>query len=98
MSCQLQGKECGFLPISRQDSYEQIKACREKRGHSFPMGMDPDRKIYAQFATDIIPRNFIIDRDGKILYAGEGDEETSFQKLILEIEKALKTPASLKSE
>ncbi|WP_276803350.1 peroxiredoxin family protein [Odoribacter laneus] len=93
-----QGKDFVFLPISRQDSYEKIKAFREKRGHTFPMGMDPDRKIYAQFATAIIPRNFIIDRDGKILYAGEGDDETSFQKLILEIEKALKTPASLKSE
>ena len=35
-------------------SYEKIKAFREKRGHTFPMGMDPNRKIYAQFATAII--------------------------------------------
>ena len=36
-----QGKDFVFLPISRQDSYEKIKAFREKRGHTFPMGMDP---------------------------------------------------------
>lgn len=92
-----QGKDFVFLPISRQDSYEKIKAFREKKGHTFPMGMDPDRKIYAQFATAIIPRNFILDRNGKILYAEEGYDESSFQQLILEIEKALKDTASLKS-
>lgn len=85
-----QGKEFVFLPISRQDSYEKIKTFREKRGYTFPMGMDPDRKIYAQFATAVIPRNFIIDRNGKICYAEEGYDEASFQKLIAEIEKALK--------
>lgn len=85
-----QGKEFVFLPISRQDSYEKIKTFREKRGYTFPMGMDPDRKIYAQFATAVIPRNFVIDRNGKICYTEEGYDEASFQKLIAEIEKALK--------
>lgn len=84
------GKDFVFLPISRQDSYEKIEAFRKQTGHQFPMGMDPDRKIYSLFATATIPRNFLIDREGKIILAEEGYSEESFQKLIEAIEKALK--------
>lgn len=79
-----------FLPISRQDSYEKIKAFREQTGHRFPMGMDPDRKIYSLFATATIPRNFLIDKNGKIILAEKGYSEESFTHLIQAIGKALK--------
>lgn len=79
-----------FLPVSRQDSYDKIKAFREQTGYTFPMGMDPDRKIYSQFATASIPRNFIIDKTGKIVFMEIGYSEESFKKLIETIEKTLK--------
>lgn len=84
------GEDFVFLPVSRQDSYEKIKTFREQTGHQFPMGMDTDRKIYALFATATIPRNFLIDRTGKIILAEEGYSDESFQHLIEAIEKALK--------
>lgn len=87
------GESFVFLPVSRQDSYAKIKAFREQTGHRFPMGMDPDRKIYSLFATATIPRNFLIGKDGKILLAEEGYSEESFERLIRAIEKAL-APAS----
>ena len=79
-----------FLPISRQDSYDKIKAFREQTGYTFPMGMDPDRKIYSLFATASIPRNFVIDKTGKIVFMEVGYSEESFKKLIETIEKTLK--------
>ena len=79
-----------FLPVSRQDSYDKIKAFREQTGYTFPMGMDPDRKIYSQFATASIPGNFIIDKTGKIVFMEIGYSEESFKKLIETIEKTLK--------
>ena len=84
------GKDFVFLPISRQDSYDKIEAFRKQTGYRFPMGMDTDRKIYSLFATATIPRNFLIDRDGKIILAEQGYSEESFQKLIEVIERALK--------
>lgn len=84
-----QDKDFVFLPISRQDSYDKIKTFREQTGHTFPMGMDPERKIYALFATASIPRNFIIDKKGKISFLEIGYDEESLKKLISEIEKAL---------
>lgn len=84
------GKDFVFLPVSRQDTPEKIKAFREQTGHSFPMGMDTDRKIYEKFASASIPRNFLIDKSGKIVVIEEGYSEESFDKLIGEIEKLLK--------
>lgn len=84
------GRDFIFLPISRQEKYETIKAFREKTGYTFPMGLDPDRKIFSLFASESIPRNFLIGKDGKIVFMEIGYSEESFQKLIQEIEKALK--------
>lgn len=85
-----EGKDFVFLPVSRQESYEKIAAFRKQTGYRFPMGMDPDRKIYALFATATIPRNFLIGKSGKIIAAEEGYSEASFRKLIQTIEEALK--------
>lgn len=84
------GKDFVFLPISRQEKYETVKAFRKKTGYTFPMGLDTDRKVFSLFATESIPRNFLIGKDGKIVFMEIGYSEESFQKLIQEIEKALK--------
>lgn len=84
------GKDFIFLPISREDSYEKIKEFRKKMGYTFPMGMDLDRKIYSKFASASIPRNFIIDRKGKIIFAETGYNEESFNKMIEKLEALLK--------
>lgn len=83
------GRDFVFLPISRQEKYETVKAFREKTGYTFPMGLDTERKIFPLFATETIPRNFVIGKDGKIVFMEIGYSEESFQKLIQEIEKAL---------
>ena len=83
-------KDFVFLPISRQEKYETVKAFREKTGYTFPMGLDTDRKVFSLFATESIPRNFLVGKDGKIVFMEIGYSEESFQKLIQEIEKALK--------
>ena len=83
------GKEFVYMPISREDTYEKIQKFREESGHTFPMGMDPDRSIYSQFATQTIPRNYIIDKDGKVILAEKGYSEEMLRELITAIEKAL---------
>jgi len=79
-----------FLPISREEIYENIKKFREKTGYSFPMGTDPERKIFSKFADQSIPRNYLIDKSGKIIKIEIGYEAEKFDLLIKEIEKALK--------
>ena len=58
------GKEFVFLPVSRGEKREAVEAFREKTGYAFPMGLDPARTVYDRYASNYIPRNFVIDRKG----------------------------------
>ncbi len=83
------GKDFVFLPISREDTYEKIDAFRKEKGHKFPMGMDSDRSIYNMFAKSSIPRNYVIDKSGKIVYMDKGYNVEMFKELVKNIEKLL---------
>ncbi len=84
------GKDFVFLAISREESKEQVKKFRERNGYTFPMGLDPERRIYSKFATATIPRNFIIDKKGKIVEIEVGYTKEAFAKMIEKLEKLLK--------
>lgn len=84
------GKDFVFLAISREESKEQVKKFRERNGYTFPMGLDPERKIYSKFATATIPRNFIIDKKGKIVEIEVGYTKELLQKMIEKLERLLK--------
>lgn len=83
------GREFLFLPVSRGEEREAVAAFREKQGYTFPMGLDPQRAVYDLYATNFIPRNFLIGRDGKIVLATVGYEPEEFDALIGTIEETL---------
>lgn len=84
------GQEFVFIPISRAEERETVAAFREQMGYTFPMGLDPERNIYDQFASNFIPRNFLIDQEGKVVIASVGYEPEEFDALIAKIEELLK--------
>lgn len=83
------GKEFVFLPVSRGEEREAVAAFREKTGYTFPMALDPDRAVFDLYASNYIPRNFVIDRKGKVVLATVGYDEKEFGELIRTIEKTL---------
>jgi peroxiredoxin len=83
------GKEFLFLPISRGEEYNTVAAFRKRMGYDFTMGLDPDQKIFRRYATNYIPRNFLIDRDGKVVLASIGYDKAEFAHLIETIEKTI---------
>lgn len=83
------GKEFVFLPVSRGEKRETVEAFREKTGYTFPMGLDSARTVYDRYASNYIPRNFLIDKEGKVLLATVGYDEEEFDALIRTIEKTL---------
>ncbi len=78
-----------FLPISRGEEYNTVAAFRKRMGYDFTMGLDPDQKIFRRYATNYIPRNFLIDRDGKVVLASIGYDKAEFAHLIETIEKTI---------
>ena len=85
-----EGKPFVFLPISRGEKYSAVKAFREKMGYTFPMGLDGDQSIFRKYASNYIPRNFLIGKDGKVIYVSVGYEEEEFAALIKAIEQAVR--------
>ena len=83
------GRDFVFLPISRGETYETVAAFREKTGYTFPMGLDPAQAVYDKYASNYIPRNFLIGKDGIIIEATVGYEPEEFDALIRTIEKTL---------
>ena len=79
-----------FLPISRGEEPQAVADFRSKMNYTFPMGLDTERKIYDQYASNYIPRNFLIDQEGKVVMATVGYEPEEFESLIAKIDEMTK--------
>ena len=84
------GQDFVFLPISRGEKKDVVMSFREKQGYTFPMGLDPTQDIYKKYASNYIPRNFVVGKDGKVIYVSVGFEPAEFANMIKTIEAALK--------
>lgn len=86
------GKDLVVIPIVvKYKDVEDIKKFKERYGFDFPMGMDKDNKISSLFFSQGIPRYFLIDRKGKIVYHGPDYMPGAWEAMLKEIEKALET-------
>lgn len=83
------GQDFVFLPISRGEEQQTVAAFRKRMGYTFPMGLDPDQRIFRRYASNYIPRNFLIDREGKVVLASIGYDKAEFAHLLESIEKTL---------
>ena len=83
------GKDFVFIPISRGEEYGTVAAFRKRMGYTFPMGLDPDQSIFRKFASNYIPRNFLIDRDGRVVLASVGFTKEEFVEMVKLIEKTI---------
>ncbi|WP_068473407.1 TlpA family protein disulfide reductase [Saccharicrinis aurantiacus] len=87
------GEEFILLPISRGETAEVVSKKMDtlsKQGINFPVGLDPDKSIYTQYATSYIPRNFLIDQSGKVVYTSVGYSKEEFAELTTLITQLLK--------
>ena len=79
-----------LLTIGREHDDAELKTYNKKKGFEFPLYPDKDRSIYSAFAESLIPRSYLIDKQGKIIFAGSGFNEDDFKALMGKIETALK--------
>ena len=55
-------------PNGEQNGVEQAREMAEKAGVAFPMLLDAEGKFFAQLATERLPRTYLLDASGKILW------------------------------
>ena len=84
------GDKINVLPISRGEERAKVEEYILKMGYTFAVGLDSDQSIYRKYATNYIPRCFVIDAKGKVLYSGVGYDEAIAKEVEQNIEKALR--------
>jgi peroxiredoxin len=80
-----------LLIFGREHSWEEVNKFKDENKFSMPFYPDPERKIYAKFAGQYIPRNFLISPEGKILFSSIGFDDKDFSSLKNMIETQLKS-------
>lgn len=83
-------KNFELLVIGREHTDADLKKYNEKKGFTFPLYADKSRAIFGAFANNLIPRSYLVDKSGKVVYATKGYTDEEFAELMQQIEETLK--------
>lgn len=70
-----------LIILGREHSWEEINTFKEEQGFNMPFYPDPERKIFNLYAKQNIPRNFVIDKTGKVVVSSIGFKEDDFKSI-----------------
>ena len=75
----LAGTGFELLAVSVDQSADDVKAFRDRLGLTFPILLDPERRVAGAYQSYRYPESYLIDRDGRILsrYVGPRDWDTA---------------------
>lgn len=76
--------------IGREHEAVELRKFKEDQDYTFPFVPDPERVIFSKYADQNIPRNFIVDKEGRIAEASVGFNEDDFTRSIKKLKKILK--------
>jgi peroxiredoxin len=71
-----------MLVIGREHTPEELMKFRSEKGFTFPMAADTKREVFNSYATQNIPRNLIIDKEGNVVYFKHGFTEEEFKEMV----------------
>jgi peroxiredoxin len=81
----------GFLVlgIAREEGPDKLRPFAAKLGLTFPLLPDQERKIFRLFATNYIPRLYVIGADGRIKFQSVGFDEGEFRTAVATTDREL---------
>jgi RNA polymerase sigma factor (sigma-70 family) len=77
------------LAIGRDHTRAELTEFLHEHKLSFSIGPDPEHAIFKRYATESIPRNYVIGPDGRIAHQSLGYDATRFHELIEATEKEI---------
>ena len=75
--------------FGREQKADELNKFKKENNYTFPIIPDEKRKIFSLFAEQFIPRTFVIDRTGKIIFESIGYQKKDFQNLLEILNKNL---------
>ena len=79
------------LAVGREHTTKELAEFNGTKNFTFYIAADPGRKNYNRFAEKYIPRTYLINQKGTIVYQSIGYTEEEFQKLIEKIQELVST-------
>jgi peroxiredoxin len=77
------------ISIAREETLDKIKGLVAEKKLTYLVGEDPSRAIYSKYAKQSIPRNYLIDADGKIVFCSMGASDELVKELSNQVSAAL---------
>jgi peroxiredoxin len=86
-----QGRSDRFLVlgIAREQAATDLAPFRDDHKLTYVLAPDPERSAYKLFATQWIPRTYVVDIEGKIAYQSRGYTPDEFKELLDVVEREL---------
>lgn len=78
-----------FLPISRAQAAESVANYWAEQGFTLPYSAQSDRRVYELFASVSIPRNYIVNAQGKVTATYDDTNAPTAEELKAALLKAL---------
>jgi peroxiredoxin len=79
-----------LIILGREHSWEEIKKFTTENKYNMPFYPDPGRKVFSLYAKQNIPRNFIIDKEGKVVISSTGFNEKEFGEILEKLQSLIK--------
>lgn len=78
-----------LLVVGRDHTEAELDSFKRLKGFTFPFYPDKSKGVYSQFATKYIPRNYLIDQDGRIVYTSMGYTRQEFNIMLSKLQELL---------
>lgn len=83
-------KDFRLLVVGREHTDDDLTKYNERKNFTFPLYPDPKREFTSKFATALIPRSYLVNKEGKVIAACSGYSAEAMEILMQMIEKELK--------
>ncbi len=83
------GADFVMVSIAREESASIVAPFAAKHELTWPVALDQERAVYGRYAEAYIPRNFVIDREGVVVYEAQGFEEKEFEAMVALLSREL---------
>jgi peroxiredoxin len=84
-------KDRGLVVIALGRGHEnsELVKFQKMKGITFWMAGDPQKEAYAKYAEQLIPRNYLIGRDGKIAYQSVGYRDSGLKTVVAAVQREI---------
>jgi peroxiredoxin len=83
-------KDFILLIVDREEKPDVVRKHIEKKGWTMPFYLDEKKEVYSIFANRFIPRNYLFDKQSRLVLQSMGFRKNEFEDLRKQIDSMLK--------